>query len=155
MAVFHYLALRAFAHETEDVEKVRQALRNVAHVPDIALEETQVEGSHGNTIRILEAMVKSAQAERALFRDIERDAPGASAQMSFEAPKRLDEHLNFFLRLDKQAAFAGRFVLAADDDAITVRGKVRSFPAKGEDPALQALQALRDLLKRAALSGLD
>ncbi|MFA5860660.1 MAG: RNA-binding domain-containing protein, partial [Candidatus Thermoplasmatota archaeon] len=149
------LSLRAFAHETEDVEKVRQALRNAAHVTSVPIEETVADGSHGNRIRILEATVKSAAAERALFRALERDEPGTAARLSKEAPDRLDDHLNFFLRLDKQAAFQGRFVLAKDDDAITARAKARSFPAKGEDPRLQVLLALRDALERVRSPKLD
>lgn len=142
MALFHYLHLRAFAHETEDPARVKQALANVAQGAALDLAETRVEGSHGNRILILEGQAKAGQTERQLFRALERDAPGTLARLREEAPRRLDEHLNFHVRLDKQEAFAGRLVLATGDDAVTVRGKVRSFPKRGADPQAEAARAV-------------
>jgi RNA binding exosome subunit len=148
LAVFHYYALRAFAHATEDPERVRAAVRALAGPAsgDLAFGETAVEGSHGNRILILEAQVRSAQAERALFASLARDDPAGASRLAAEVEQRLDEHLNFFARFDKQEAFRGRVALASSDDAVTFRGKVRSFPKTGEDAGLQALQALRGLL---------
>ena len=51
---------RAFCHETEDPEKVRRAVRNAAHADSATVEETPVEGAHGNRVLILETTVKSA-----------------------------------------------------------------------------------------------
>lgn len=130
MALFHYLHFRAFAHETEDPDKVREALRNAARVPELAFEETVVEGSHKNRIRILEAEVRSAPAAKQVFAAIRRDDPEGFAALQAQARERLDEHLNFHLRLDKQEAYLGRLALAQGDDAITVRGKIRSFGSK-------------------------
>ena len=146
MPVFHYLHVRAFAHETEDREKVRRAVRSAAHDARVALEETEAEGAHGNRVLILEGSVKSAQAERALFQDLARDDAAAFARLVDEVPRRLDENLNFHLRLDKQEALAGRTVLARVDDAVTVRAKVRSFPKKGTDPVAEAMEGLRTFL---------
>lgn len=130
MALFHYVHLRAFAHETEDVERVKQALRTAAQSPDVALEESLVEGSHKNKIRILEVESRSAPGAKRLFAALRRDDPGGFRRLVEELPQRVDEHLNFYLRLDKQEAYLGRLRLAQDDDAITVRGKVRSFESK-------------------------
>lgn len=147
MPVFHYLHLRAFAHETEDVEKVREAVRRVAHVEAVTFEESHVEGSHRNRIVILEAQVKSAAAERALFESIARDDPRGHARLFDESDRRLDEHLNFFVRLDKQEALLGRFVLASHDDAVTVRGKLRTFP-KGDHVRRTALHEVQAFLEK-------
>ena len=142
MPLFHYLHLRAFAHETEDPEKVRQALRNVAQGAAVELEETKAEGSHGNRILILEVQAKSGQTERKLFAALARDDPGSVERLRREVPRRLDDHLNFHLRLDKQEAYQGRLRVTASDDAVTVRAKVRSFPKPGADAHAEAVQAL-------------
>ena len=141
MALFHYLHLRAFVHETEDEEKVKQALRNVAQGASFEVEATRVEGSHGNRILILEAQVKSGQTERKVFGALARDDPGSVERLRQEAGRRLDDHLNFYVRFDKQEAYAGRLRLTTSDDAVIVRAKVRSFP-KGVDPSAQAAQDL-------------
>lgn len=143
MAVFHYVQLRAFAHATEDPEKVRLAMRTAACDGKVAFEESSVEGSHGNRILILEADVRSAPAAKRLFRTLARDDPEGFARVREEAAQRLDENLNFHLRLDKQEACLGRLRLGATDDAITVRAKVRSFASRrsgaGPDQALDKL----------------
>lgn len=130
MAVFHYLHLRAFAHETEDPAKVRSALDHAAQGAEVAWGETHVEGSHKNRILILEGELKSAPAAKRFFRGILRDDPEGFRRLLEETPKRVDENLNFYLRLDKQEAYQGRLVLAQEDDAITVRAKVRFFGPK-------------------------
>lgn len=92
--------------------------------------------------------MRSAKAERELFAALARDDPAGYARVEGEAAKRVDEHLNFFVRLDKQAAYAGRMALATDDDAITVRARLRSFPTPGEDAPARALEALQAFLLR-------
>lgn len=145
--MFHYLHLRAFAHETEDPEKVKQALTRAAQGADVAWEETAVEGSNKNRILILEGEMKSGPAAKRVFEALLRDDPDGFRRVRAEASKRLDEHLNFYLRLDKQEAFQGRTILAQDEDAITLRGKIRSFAAKrGLAPEAHALGELEEFL---------
>ena len=145
MATFHYLSLRAFAHETEDPARVRAALQHVVAGAEVSVEETAVEGSHKNRIRILEAELKSAPAVKRVFAALAADDPRGWARLLREVDQRLDENLNFYLRLDKQAAYQGRTMLAGDDDAITVRGKIRSFQSKRSGEAQQGAHA--DLLE--------
>ena len=161
MALFHYVQLRAFAHETEDPTKVKAAMVNAAHDAKASVAETRAEGTYGNRILILEADVKSAPAAKQLFGALARDDPRGFAHIVSTARDRLDENLNFHMRLDKQEAYGGRVVLATDDardrgrglaetqrfgvDAITVRGKIRSFESKrsaaGLESSLQQLEA--------------
>ena len=145
MPVFHYLHFRAFAHETDDPEKVRRALRHAIHDDRVALEESFAEGQNGNRILILDADAKSAQSERALFASLRQDDPEAGARLVEELPRRLDENGNFHVRLDKQEASLGRVRLATGDDAILVRGKLRVF-RQVEGSREAALEALHRLL---------
>lgn len=148
MAVFHYLHLRAFAHETEDPAKVRVALDHAAG-GEGAWGETAVEGSHKNRILILEGDLKSAPAAKRLFQGLARDDPEGFRRLRAEASRRVDENLNFHLRLDKQEAYLGRVALAQGDDAITVRGKIRFFGAKrSASPALEAAKEVETFLDR-------
>lgn len=146
MAVFHYVHLRAFAHETEDLPRVVTAVRQAAQ-EDLAVQETYVEGTHGNRIVILEADVKSAPGAKRMFAALQRDDPDGFGDVVRTARDRLDENLNFHLRLDKQEAYQGRVRLARDDDAITVRAKIRSFESKRSGSPLEsAFQQLEAFL---------
>lgn len=142
MAVFHYVHLRTFAHETEDLPRVVKAVRQAAQ-DEVPVQETYVEGSHGNRIVILEADVKSAPGAKRMFAALQRDDPDGFGEVVRTSRERLDENLNFHLRLDKQEAYQGRVRLARDDDAITVRAKIRSFESKRSgSPVESALQQL-------------
>lgn len=144
MALFHYLHVRAFVHETEDPAKVQKALAAVAQGAHFEVEETRAEGANGNTIVILEGQLRSGPAERGLFPALARDDPGGLASLVAQLPRRIDENLNVYFRLDKQEACGGRLRLTASDDAITVRGKLRAFTkadAGAEAAAVQSLQA--------------
>ncbi|HVM45911.1 MAG TPA: RNA-binding domain-containing protein [Candidatus Thermoplasmatota archaeon] len=145
MALFHYVHFRAFAHETEDEGKVRAALLHAAQDARASVQETRVDGSHGNRILILETDVRSGAAEKHVFSALARDDPGGFERVARTLRERVDENLSFHLRLDKQEAFGGRSVLATDDDAITVRGKIRLFGSKrstdGLERSLQQLEA--------------
>ena len=56
---FHYVDLRAFSYETEDEQRVEQALRTF--LPDeFEVERTESQGHHGDRI-----VVRSARVERA------------------------------------------------------------------------------------------
>lgn len=156
MGLFHYVHFRAFAHETEDRAKVLAAVRHAAHDERASIGETAVDGSHGNRIAILETDVKSAPAAKQLFASLARDDPAGFERVVATMRERVDENLNFHLRLDKQDAFAARTVLASDDDAITVRAKIRSFESKRSASALESsLQQLEAFLSgfRPSLDG--
>jgi RNA binding exosome subunit len=146
VAVFHYVHLRAFAHETEAPERVLAALRTAAQDEDAQIQETRVEGSHGNRILILDGEVKSAPSVKRMLAALRRDDPAGFEHVASTARERVDENLNLHFRLGKQEAYAGKVMLAKDDDAITVRGKLRSFESKrsglGQENAIQQLEAL-------------
>lgn len=145
MAVFHYVHLRAFAHETEDPARVLTALRQAAQDETARFEETRADGTYGNRIGILDGELKSAPAHKRLFAALARDDPEGFAHIAATLRDRIDENLNLHLRLDKQEAYLGRVALARDDDAITVRAKIRAFGADrsetGLETALPALEA--------------
>lgn len=145
MAVFHYVHLRAFAHETEDPARVLAALRNAAQDEKARFEETRADGSHGNRIGILDGEVRSAPAQKRMLAALARDDPAGFAHVASTLRERVDENLNLHFRLDKQEAYLGRVMLAKDDDAITVRGKIRSFGSKrsgaGLETAIPAVEA--------------
>lgn len=125
---FHYVALRASAHATEDPAKVRAALATL--VGDAPVRETAVEGSHGNPILLLEATAERAADVKAFWRRV-ADA-GLAPRLLDELDRRLDDEGLFFVRFSKQAAALGRIELSQDDDAIQARAKPRSYPASRE-----------------------
>jgi RNA binding exosome subunit len=133
------------------------ALRHAAQDDEARIQETHADGSHGTKIIILDGEVKSAPAIKRFFQALQRDDPEGFAHDVHCARERIDENLNLHLRLDKQEASQGRLMIARGDDAITIRGKLRSFESKrsgsGLETSLQQLEALFLGVERARTSG--
>ncbi len=142
------LAFRTFAHATEDESRVEQALRFVSGAEEVT--KSRSEGYHGNPIVVLEAKISRSREIRNFFASLDT----ADVQKLLDTLElRVDEESMFFLRLDKQAAFEGRTVMADHDDIISVRGKIKSYP-QSRDNALKVIDAiLRDALERRTHKG--
>ena len=142
------LAFRTFAHATENEDRVEQALRFVSGAEEIT--KSRSEGYHGNPIVVVEARITRSKEMKSFFASLD----AADVQKLIDTLElRVDEESMFFLRLDKQAAFEGRSVLADHDDIISVRGKIKSYP-QSRDNALKMIDGiLRDALERRTHKG--
>jgi RNA binding exosome subunit len=124
---FIALHARTICHSTENLEKVKLAFSDV--LGESPLEITKTEGHHGNTITIIESVLDSPVAIGLVF---SRLSDGDLERLRDSAESRIDGSCNLFMRLDKQAAFAGNLVISASEDAISLRLRVSAFPKKPE-----------------------
>jgi hypothetical protein len=136
---FHYVDVRTFAYATEDEKRVEQALRHF--VPeDVDVERTTSEGHHGDRIVVLSARLENADDLRyALSRVANLDD---TESLLDELDDRVTEHCEFYLHLDKQAAFGGE---TRRGDGITFRAKVEAYPAKREKAIENARRTIEEL----------
>ena len=113
-----YIDVRAFAHATEDTEKVMTAIRNVLPsqlVDTIVFRKTSLTGHHGNSITLLEARVKERKTTQAFFAELCSKLSILDKQhLSDEIEQHLDKG-NLYLRLDKQSAFLNEMKLGTED----------------------------------------
>lgn len=137
---YHWLRLRATCHPTEDLAKVELAMRNAAGMADVALKSEPIETHHGGTVHVLEAVLdKSRSVRDALERLLA--LPGAREDLTATVEARTDDDGVFYLRVDKQEAYAGRLALTRGEDAIQLRLKMEHYPATRE-AALASLRAM-------------
>lgn len=125
--------VRALAHATEDVDRVRQTVR--ALVGDEApLRETRSRGYHKQPLRIVEAEVKGSAPLRALVGRLATDDIRADYAITWE--RRLDEEEGLVhFRLAKQPLLEGRVELEPENgvgDLVKVELKLLAYPAKPE-----------------------
>jgi RNA binding exosome subunit len=136
--VIHYVTLRAFAHATEDVSRVKEALdffligAGVREESKL-IEEIQAEGHHGNPITILSVQLKR-KADCLGFAHFvrERFSEEDVALLREEMPERLDDDQVFHLRFDKQAAYLQQVKLTNSSDAIIAKVKIETYPKNRE-----------------------
>ena len=137
------LSFRTFAHATEDEEKVEQALRFASGAEEIA--KSKSEGYHGNPIVVMEARITRSREIKEFFTSLPIDDV---RRLLDTLERRVDEESMFFLRLDKQAAYEGRMSLGENDDIISVRGKIKSYPQSRENALRTMGSILQDVLDR-------
>ena len=144
---YHWLKLRAVAHPTEDVARVRQAVAFVggaphptaANEPDPIL-DTVMETHHGLSSHVLELTVARSRALRdVLVRLFE--VPGLREAVRRTIESRTDDDGVLYVRLDKQEAYRGRLALTQGEDCVQLRLKMEAYPA-GRAASLAALDRL-------------
>jgi len=133
---FHYVDLRTFCYETEQVTRVERALRTFLP-EEFEVTRTQSEGHHGDRIVVLSARVENADGVRYVLSRL-AGLPEFERLLD-ELDDRVTDNTELFLRLDKQAAFGGR---VRRGDGITLRAKVEAYPATKEAAVENAREAL-------------
>ncbi|GGJ09690.1 hypothetical protein GCM10008995_19480 [Halobellus salinus] len=137
---FHYVDLRTFCYETEQVTRVERALRTL--LPDeFDVERIESEGHHGDRIVVLSARVENADGVRYVLARLAQ-LPEFERLLD-ELDDRVTDNTELFLRVDKQAAFRGE---VRRGDGITLRAKVEAYPATKD----AAVDNAREALGRAA-----
>ena len=130
---FSSLNARAICHSTEDIEKVRQSMLNA--LGEIELHVSVAKGHHGNPMEIIEARIEKMREIDGVFKKMQAEDLEV---IDRTIESRIDDACNLFLRLGKQDALQGIIRLASDDDTISIRIKVRAYPAKRENAIAQA-----------------
>jgi len=116
-------SIKAFAHATEDINKVRNALKNI--LPDEIknainnLNVTTVKGHYGNEINILDLTLSKNDSYSLLknilckLEETERNILLASLSSRSDV-----KHSHLYVRLSKQDAYLGKLKLLDGSDVI-------------------------------------
>lgn len=113
-----YIDIRAFAHATEDQDKVLNALFNILpkeSLDMINFKKTNLTGHHGNPIILFETRIKEIDIVQAIF---EKVASGLSSFDKELLGKTIKQHLeksNLYIRLDKQSAYLAEIKMCQTD----------------------------------------
>jgi RNA binding exosome subunit len=113
-----YIDLRAFAHATEDPDKVLNAIRNIIPtelIDTVIFKKSNLTGHHGNSITLLETRIKEKNTTQLIF---EKLSSGLSILDKEQLNNEIDQHLekgNLYLRLDKQSAYLNQLKLGITD----------------------------------------
>lgn len=124
-----WIEARTYCHATEDESRVERAMTFVC--PEGETSREVFEGHFGNVLVRLSRRVEERKAVRRIW---ERwSEAGLADAIGSNVDARVDEDGVLHFRLDKQAAFEERLVLAKDPDAVDVRLKLIAYPAKAEE----------------------
>ena len=128
-----YIDIRFFAHATEDLDKVVEAVQRVLpsdYMEDIVFKKSNLRGHYGNPITLFEAKIKNKEIIRVLVENLSSHL----TELDKETLRR-EIHLHvekgsLYIRLDKQAALQGKLKLCTSDP---IRIRIRFRKRKIED----------------------
>lgn len=109
-----FIDIRVFAHATEDLEKVMDAVHNILpkeFIGSVTFKKASLSGHHGNPVVLLKTRIKERRIARAIF---EKLSSGLSIFEKDQLSSEITQHLekgNLYMRLDKQAAYHNEFKL--------------------------------------------
>jgi RNA binding exosome subunit len=113
-----YIDIRVFAHATEDVDRVLNAVHNILPselIDLITFKKSNLTGHHGNPIILSEARIKEKSVAQAVF---EKLCSGLSILDKELLSREIGQHLekgNLYIRLDKQSAYLNEIKLSSAD----------------------------------------
>ena len=128
-----YIDIRFFAHATEDLNKVTEAVQNVLpadYVDDIVFRRDNLQGHYGNPILLFETRIKKKGIVKAV---VEKFSSCLEELDKKALREEIDLHVqkgSLYIRLDKQAALQGELKLCTTD---AIRLRIRLKKAKTED----------------------
>ncbi|MGQ9507149.1 MAG: RNA-binding domain-containing protein [Candidatus Bathycorpusculaceae bacterium] len=113
-----YIDIRVFAHATEEVDKILNAVRNTLpteFVDTITFKKTSLTGHYGNPITLLETRVKEKNAVQAVFKKLASSLSLLDKELLQNEIKQHLEGGNLYIRLDKQSAYLNKVKLCTTD----------------------------------------
>jgi len=125
--------ISCFAHATEDEGKVLDAVRRIlpqAFVGNVVFAKTKAQGHHGNPIMVFETKITDKKVVKAVVDNLASSLTPLDKETLLNEAERHVEKSNFYVRLDKQAAFQGEFKLAVVDP---IRVRLRLKKSRFED----------------------
>jgi len=113
-----YIDIRVFAHATEDVEKVLDAVRNILPtelVDNLIFKKTRLKGHYGNPIIIFEARIKERKETNKVFEKLASSLSSLDKELLRNEIRQHLDRGNLYLRLNKQSAYLNEIKLYHED----------------------------------------
>jgi RNA binding exosome subunit len=120
-------------HATEDEGKALDAVRRIlpqTFVETVVFAKTKAQGHHGNPIIVFETKIMDKETVRAVVENLAANLTPVDKETLLNEVERHVEKGNFYVRLDKQAAFQGELKLAVVDP---IRVRLRLKKSRFED----------------------
>jgi RNA binding exosome subunit len=139
--------LRVFCKEDEDkkliVSKLKALLPFDLEKEKITIDEKKADGFNDTAIWILSVTLAKERHVNAFLKLLSEKLGEEKKTLLEQATTRLDDELNFFIRLDKTMLLKDKFVLTDSGKCYHIKINIAAFPKKVE----KGLIVLKDMFK--------
>lgn len=148
MKLAHTIKLSVFVNEGESeplvLGRIKELLPVDFELEKIHIEKRTVEGLHGNKIIILELNIDKEKHTTLFIETLVGKLSQQQKELLLrQAESRLDEDLNFFMRLDKDKLLEkNEYFITQSGNCFHLKMHIASFPAKRQN----AMEVLRGFL---------
>ncbi|MBW2997870.1 hypothetical protein KY349_06025 [Candidatus Woesearchaeota archaeon] len=137
MKIAHNVKLSVFAHEEDDEKQVEQAFLSLMpfdlEQEKLKLSRTAATGFKERKITILEIILTKEKHTSKLLTFLKQGLSDDQRQLLLnQADSRLDNELNFFIRLDKPKLLNNEFWITDEGNCFHIRISVAAYPKKRE-----------------------
>jgi len=138
MKLTHTVRLSVFAYEGEDSVKIESVLRSLFPLSleqeKVELKQTNATGFAERRIIIFEIFLQKEKHTNAFLNNLKQKLSDDQRQLLIrQSVSRLDDELNFFIRLDKDKLLAeDRFWITDSGNCFHIRMSVAAYPSNRE-----------------------
>ena len=145
MRLANSVSVRVFCREEEDRELIVNRLKLLLpfdlEKEKIKIEERSAEGFEDRQIKIFSVELDRERHTNAFVNNLVEKLGDEKKTLLEQLESRLDDELNFFIRLDKEMLLKDRFVLTDSGNCYHIRVNIASFP-RSRANAVKVIRAL-------------
>ncbi len=149
MKTAHNIKLSVFSYESdgEDTEKIAGALTSLCpfdlEKEKLVINRTSAQGFKERKIIIMEIILKKERHTKKFLQHLKENISEEHINLiKSQITSRLDEELNFFIRLDKPKLLENKFYLTDSGNCFHIRMSIAAYPAN----RVSALETVRQWL---------
>ncbi len=139
MRPINIIHLRVFCNPEEDKEKIKKAFLSLLgydaselDAEKIKLTETNAKGFNQKTILIFEASLEKERHSNKFIKKLNESLSKEDKNTILSQENRLDDNMNFFVRLDKDSLLDGKYVLTDSGSCFHILININAHPRKKE-----------------------
>jgi len=133
------ISVRVFVYPEEDYSKIKETFFQLIGMNEEKLTEEKIEfsdkkakGFGEKIIRIISIYFEKDRHCNAFLKRLKEMIPEEEVDFMINQKNRIDEHLNYFIRLDKKSLLEEKVELTDSGDCFHIKINVAAFPRKKE-----------------------
>jgi RNA binding exosome subunit len=148
MKALNKAVVSVFAREDEDAEKIKSALISLIPLDlekeKIPVQQKTAKGFEEKKIIVYKIELEKTKHTNAFIKEfLDKLSDEQKEMLLDQAESRLDNHLHFFIRLDKTKLLDGKYSITESGECFHIKLHIAAFPSK----RAVALEAIEKLLK--------